>query len=249
MRKIALLLVLLSYTFSFAQENYKYLIIPSKFSFFKEENKYNLNAMTKFFFEKEGFQVVYESESLPKELAENRCLALYANAIENNSLFVTKINFEIKDCYNKVIFTSDQGTSREKDLKTAYTLVFRQALASMSGKLNFKSSKVSNEIVTSIPQKTDEVIVSNDMKEAIDTGIIVDNNVSNQLFAQPIANGFQLINGEPKVIYKIYKTTSKEIFIATKDNKNGVFFSKNNEWFFEYYVNDKLVTEKVDVKF
>ena len=43
MKKMVLLLGLFVYSFSFAQ--YNYVIVPKKFSFFKEENKYNLNEM------------------------------------------------------------------------------------------------------------------------------------------------------------------------------------------------------------
>ena len=39
MRKITILLLLISYSFSFAQENYKYFIIPNKFNIYNEENK------------------------------------------------------------------------------------------------------------------------------------------------------------------------------------------------------------------
>ena len=104
MKKLFLLL-LLGFSFSFAQGNYKYVVVPLKFSFFNENNKYNLNAMTKSFFEREGFEAFYDTDQFPKELAQNRCSALFVNVIENNNLFVTKINVEIKD--NKVLLVSD----------------------------------------------------------------------------------------------------------------------------------------------
>jgi uncharacterized beta-barrel protein YwiB (DUF1934 family) len=34
-----------------------------------------------------------------------------------------------------------------------------------------------------------------------------------------------------------------------KGNSQGAFIQKGNEWFFEYYENEKLVSEKVAVKF
>lgn len=246
MKKIALLFILFWNAVLFSQVNYKYVVVPKKFNFFKEENKYNLNSITKSFFEKEAFLVFYEGDSFPKELAENRCLALYANAIENNSLFVTKINFEIKDCYNKVIFTSNQATSREKDLKTAYTLVFREALASMSGKLNFKSSKVSSDSFTSI---TDEVkltpeIVSKKVEEIAE--ILPNEKI---LFAIPTPTGYKLVNSKPEMILVLYKTNSLNIFIAKKDTIQGVLLKNSFGWFFEYYQNEKLVSEKLEVKF
>ena len=45
----------------------------------------------KSFFETEGFQVYYTTDNLPKEIANNRCNALFADVVENNSLFVSKL--------------------------------------------------------------------------------------------------------------------------------------------------------------
>lgn len=244
MKKSALLLLLLTYTFSFAQEQYKYMIIPSKFPFFKEENKYNLNAMTKYFFEKEGFQVFYDTDALPDDLAKNRCLALFATAIENNTLFITKINFEIKDCQNTLLFTSDLGISREKDLKTANTLAFREALSSMSTKLNFKTleNKTNNSIVETKKNVVEET--------AITVEIETKNNVNtNKLFAIPTSNGYKLVDANPATIMVLFNTSVPTIFIAKKENIQGVLIKKNENWIFEYYEGEKLILEKVEVKF
>jgi len=129
MKKVVLLFVLFVYSFSFAQDNYKYVIVPKKFSFFKEENKFGLNELTKAFFEKEGFEVFYDSDVLPSDLYQNRCLALYASPIKDKNLFVTKIYFEIKDCNDNLLLQSETATSKEKLLKTAYNQTFRQALS------------------------------------------------------------------------------------------------------------------------
>ena len=241
MKKIALLLLLVSYTFSFAQEKYKYIIVPKKFEFFKEENKYNTSYITKSFFEKEGFQVFYDTDYFPDELAKNRCLALFVNAIENNSLLNTKINFEIKDCFNKVVYVSNQGESREKELKTAYTLAFRQALSSMSGMLNFKSSQIKKE---TLPIIEADKIVAKDIKVVNKTGVN-----SNQLFAIPTESGYKIVDSAPKTIMIIHKTSHSDVFIAEKDDCIGVFLKKINGWFFEYYQKEILVSEKVEVKF
>ena len=138
MKKVVLLFVLFIYSFSFAQDNYKYVIVPKKFSFFKEENKYNLNVMTKSFFETEGFEVFFDTDEFPKELAENRCLALFVNAEEDSNMFSTKVSLELRDCYNKVLHTSNLGTSKEKEFKKAYTEAFRESLSSMKGLLKIK---------------------------------------------------------------------------------------------------------------
>ena len=90
MKKNILIIAMFLSSISFAQENYKYIIVPAQFSFLKEVNKYGLNELSKSFFQSEGFEVYYDNDKLPEELAKNRCMALYANALESNNMFVTK---------------------------------------------------------------------------------------------------------------------------------------------------------------
>lgn len=231
MKKFVLLFVLFVYSFSFSQENYKYVIVPKKFSFFKEENKYNLNVVTKTFFEKEGFQVYFDTDEFSKELAENRCLALFVNAIEDNTIFSTKITIELKDCYNKNVYTGDLGTSKQKDFQKAYTEAFRNALRSMQGFLKIKKQPLvkSNEI-------TKPEIIEN--KELVE-----------ELLTLPTETGYKLVDSKSEVVLVLYKTSSESIFTAIKGNRSGVLLKKNSGWFFEYYEGDKLFSEKVEVKF
>ena len=45
------------------------------------------------------------------------------------------------------------------------------------------------------------------------------------------------------------KTTNPSIYLATAGGKSGVVFQKGNDWFFEYYLNGNLVSEKVNPTF
>jgi hypothetical protein len=69
------------------------------------------------------------------------------------------------------------------------------------------------------------------------------------LYAQPTSYGYQLVDSEPKVVLKAYKTSNPASYMATKGSVQGVLVSKDNQWFFEYYQNDKLISEKINVKF
>ena len=232
MRKLFLLLVL-GFSFSFAQGNYKYVVIPVKFSFFNENNKYNLNAMTKSFFEREGFEVFYDTDQFPKELAQNRCSALFVNVIENNNLFVTKINVEIKDCYNKVLLVSDLGSSREKEYQKAYVEAFRIALSSVREKLKSIEKGLSQEEIRIEDSKnTSEVQVLSEKFTAVATEL-----------------GYNLVDERSVVVFNLQKTSNGNIFTATKGVLSGILIKKNSGWFFEYYEGEKLISEKVDVKF
>ncbi len=241
MRKVVLIIALFLSCISIAQESYKYIIIPSQFSFFNEANKYGLSELTKSFFQSEGYEVYYDNEKLPNDLMKNRCLALFANAFESNTMFMTKIHFELKDCTTNTMLKSQLATSREKEYKTAYTKTFREALSSLKGKINFKNVDAIEKIeVVETPKEVD-VVSKNE---------IISNSVaSNTLFAIPIVNGYKLVNDKPETIFILKKTSADNIFIAQKDSKSGVLMKKSSGWFFEYYEGDKLFSEKVEVKF
>ncbi|MNE80595.1 hypothetical protein D3C80_1771820 [compost metagenome] len=79
--------------------------------------------------------------------------------------------------------------------------------------------------------------------------MIIENTEAVLLYAQPTVTGFQLVDSTPKVVLKVFKTSSPVCYIAAKESIQGVLISKDNQWYFEYYQNDKLISEKVSVKF
>lgn len=234
MQKIIFIIAVLFTISTSAQSNYEVVIIPQKFSFLNENNQYNLNALTKSFFETEGFKVYYSEDNLPKEIANNRCNVLFADVVASNTFFVSKLEVVLKDCQNNILYTSTQGTSREKDYNKAYNEALRSALVSLRGKLKIKNVNADEktEVKEIQPVITEEVKI-----------------IEGQLFALPIANGYKIVDSVPNVIFQIYKTSSDSVFIASKGTINGVFIKKTNSWFFEYYKNEVLVYEKVEVKF
>jgi hypothetical protein len=48
---------------------------------------------------------------------------------------------------------------------------------------------------------------------------------------------------------ELKSTTSDTVFIANKGEIIGVFIEKGNGWYFEYYQNNKLISERTEVKF
>ncbi|CAL67809.1 hypothetical protein [Christiangramia forsetii] len=111
--------------------NYKYIIVPESFEFTDEVDQYRLNSLTKFLFEKYGFNTVMKTEDKPEDLRNNPCLGLNTNVVNNSSLFVTKLTLQLIDCGNNVVFETREGTTREKDFKTAYHEALRDAFSSV----------------------------------------------------------------------------------------------------------------------
>ncbi|WP_375235601.1 hypothetical protein [Winogradskyella sp.] len=135
-----IVLVLLVGLSAFSQKNlndYKYVVVPLQFDFVKGKDKYRVNSLTRHLFNSNGFIAVFDEEELPKDLFNNRCLAMYADVLKAKGLFSTKLQIELKDCYGNQIFLSSFGKTKEKDFKKAYPIAIRDAFESVKF-LNYK---------------------------------------------------------------------------------------------------------------
>jgi hypothetical protein len=140
---------------TFSQSNlnaYKYIIVPTRFDFLKEPDQYRLNGLTKFLFEKNGFQVLMEGTNYPEDLIRNRCLGLKSDLIKDSGMFKTKLTVELKDCNDQVVFTTEVGESREKEYDKAYTEALRNAFKSFDG-IRYKYESKPNDNIAE--EKTD----------------------------------------------------------------------------------------------
>lgn len=238
MKKTFLLLVLLLSISTFSQSinDYQYVIVPTKFSAFQENDKYRLNTITKFLLQKYHFKSFLANDSIPDEIANNNCKRVVADLVVDNSLLKTKVKVVLKDCKENVLFETDFGTSKEKQYSIAYNEALREAFLSFD-KLNYKYNG-KNELSGDLVAKENPV----EEKKSI-------SNATPFYFAQPIANGFQVIDNEPKVIMKLYTTSQSNVYIGVKGTTQGVVVSKNGQWFFDYYENNKLVSEPLNLKF
>lgn len=250
MKKYILLLVLFLSVQGFCQDlnQYQYALVPAKFEFLKEKDQYRLNTLTKLLMEKYGFISYLTTDTQPVEVANTNCNKVFVDVLENSTMFVSKLKVVLKDCQNNILFTSDEGTSREKNIGAGFNEALRNAFKSFE-KLNHKYSGavLKEEAVIAIEKTTapkETVILNENFETAkpIETSDVF-------FFAQPTTNGFQVVNSEPKVIMRLYTTSQKDVFIAKRENTQGVVIFKNNQWFFEYYDNGKLISELLKLKF
>ncbi|WP_131539182.1 hypothetical protein [Pedobacter nototheniae] len=256
MKKYILICLLFATITSFAQNtinNYKYVIVPEKFNFLKENNQYNLNSLVKLILEEKGFTVYYDNAELPTEIANNKCSALVADLLEKNTMFTTNVTFLLKDCKGNVLFKSKEGKSREKEYKVSYNLALREAFTSLN-EVQYTytaSTNVSEQPTNVVATVTPPVATTKPITTTavMQTPAAEVKQADGTLYAQPINNGYQLINTAPKIVLTLLKTSVPDYFIANNGTTNGIVLKKNGDWFFEYYQNDKLVGEKLLIKF
>ena len=156
-------------TLGTAQKNslnaYKYVIIPEQFDFQKSPDDYQVNSLTKFLFNKAGFEAYLSNEIFPQELASNACLAVRGIVMNESGMFATKMQIKVVDCYNNVLFITEYATSREKEYKKSYHEAIRTAFEEIQN-LNYsykeeiplvKIEKKATPIVKEVVQKVDDI--------------------------------------------------------------------------------------------
>lgn len=239
--------------------NYKYVLVPERFSFTREDNQYGLNTTTRLLLEQKGFTAIVGNGEMPAAVVANNCNALRAEVVEKKGFFVTNLTLLLKDCQGNVIFKSKEGKSREKEYPVAYDAALRDAFLSLkdvpykydstvfaSPQQVVTTTAVPSAVATS-PVASGSTVASIASAPAPVVSAAVE--ITGTLYAQIIPNGYQLIDTSPKKVLTLLKTSVEDSYIAQAGSSNGIVFKKNGEWFFEYYKDNKLVSQKLDIKF
>lgn len=216
------------------------IVIPQKLQCERGNDDYQLKLYLKLALEKRGFNVINALE-LTAEQKANPCDFYYADVVEDNKFMNTRLQIAIYDCQRHEITLSDFGTSKEKAYKTAYQLAFREAEKTLViENLAVKKPEINKEIV----QKTHTLTNIRFEENVVDT-----HEQKSFLFAQPITNGFQLVNDKPEIVCKIYNTSQPKVFIVEKGTLFGIGILSKNLLSIEYYQADQLIKETFEIKF
>lgn len=161
---ITFLLTLSSYV-GFSQQSmsdYSYIEVPEVYEFLDKKDQYQLNSLTKFLFNKHGFNAYFSNE-LPNV---KKCDGLYASLETDLGFIYTKIVVVVKDCNGVELYRSAEGRSKLKEYSKTYNQALRNAFKSFEG--------------LSVTQK--EIDISESSKE---TDVIAENN---SIAAKPKVN-------------------------------------------------------------
>ncbi|MGN6421645.1 MAG: hypothetical protein ACTHMC_29300 [Pseudobacter sp.] len=255
MKAIALSICILFSASVFSQltlNNYKYIIVPERFGFLKQDNLYGMNTLTKLLLKEKGFEAFLNNEGLPAEVATNKCNALFADVTSSSGVFVTKLTLTLKDCQGNIVFKSKEGKSREKEFQTAYDMALRDAYTSLEAVPYKYEAPVAVLQTQPAPVPATTTTATAPAPAPVQAPAPTTPSVTEStgvLYAQATPNGFQLIDTTPKKVLTLLKTSMQDYFISVDGNINGVVFKKNEEWMYEYYKNDKLVSQKLQIKF
>ena len=252
---------------------YKYIVVDSKFDFVRETDGYRTSTYLKSLFRSKGFVVFLDNEEFPADLAEDGCRALYADVKDDSGFLTTRSYIEITNCSGKLLFKSSEGKSREKEYARAYRESIREAFepiikipykydSSLVTKVPVANTKkeVSEEVIPEVKEPKEEkkpvrvvqeVAVQNKIVVKKAPAKVVEKEDANSsletLYAQPKGKGYQLVDTKPAVVFVLLKTNDPKKFFI--EGKNGTFTQKDGYWLAEFYENGELVTKKYIVKF
>ncbi|UJH89760.1 hypothetical protein LZ575_11950 [Antarcticibacterium sp. 1MA-6-2] len=217
---------------------YRYVVVPLDYKFLKEPNQYQLAELTKFLFEKEGFEAYIEG-NIPENLKGIPCQALHANLEEDSGLFVTRLSLSLKDCNNKEIFRTREGKSREKEYGKAFHEALRDAFESITA-LDYHYEQPEKIVeVTAIPrqpEKSEEVEVQKSVPEAIkennsvakEVEVLTDKELhftrdNNVYYLQKTSSGYNFYQkGMSEPFAALVKSSTGDAFIYSSVTSKGM---------------------------
>lgn len=137
--------------------DYKYVIVPDRYSWAGEADKHQVNSLTTFLFKKYGFDAYQLGEILPGDMNAGGCNVLTADVTENSSLVRTKLKVTLKDCKGDIVFVSQEGTSKAKEYKRAYHEALRDAFNSIN-ELEYAYNGKKEQTQTAVQVQEEKVV-------------------------------------------------------------------------------------------
>ncbi|WP_051205357.1 hypothetical protein [Salinimicrobium xinjiangense] len=257
MKRVLLLIFSISLIASAQGQNlqeYNYIKVPVQFEFLKEENQYQLNALTAFLFEKKGFEVLYR-DNITKGI--DPCDVLQANVYSDSGLFRTRLYFTLQNCKNEIVFTSAIGVSREKDFKNSYHEALRSAFDSLERSAVKKLNTEAEDVVEPASEETEEVIIDPvvtakeiDSFEAEEKSFGEASGINYASEEKIFTNGpLRYILKNTSAGFDLYKEGSDEIFaklLKSKSGNNYLYASGNISGNAFFDTSGNLIVEYLD---
>ncbi|CAH8291925.1 hypothetical protein EV196_10723 [Mariniflexile fucanivorans] len=186
-------------------------------------------------------QVVYTSEM--GESREKEYQRAYTEALRNTFKSIEALNYKYVPST-----TPSVEVSQEAEIKNEVSKEIQQLKEEIQNLKKEKEIAVVEKVVPkveAVPQvPVKEAII--EKVETVNTPAIKEMSTG-VLYAQAIENGFQLVDSTPKVVYKIKKTGIADVYLV--ENKNATLYKKGSNWILEYYENNVLKQEPLDIKF
>lgn len=245
-----LLLVVLSYgAHSQSVNDYRYVVIPTRFELQSQPNQYRLNTLVKKYLTESGFEAVHESLMTDDQINQ-RCHHLFVDVVKVKSLLTIKLKVVLRDCRNNVVFESQEGSSKEKAYEKGYPEALARAFESVKALHYSYAGAHKDTIVKPKPISAEPTVVKTVDAPATPPAAKLVSTTKTTYTVEALASGYLIIEAETsRIALKILKTSDPKVFSALRGGDNGVFLNKDGKWYFEYYRDGKLYAEAFDIDY
>jgi len=138
-------------------------------------------------------------------------------------------------------------TKEERNNNVAVVQEIQQLKEEIKNLKQEKKTEVVEAVVPQMAEKKEAIVNVNPIEKGHVKKADVKVVSSDVLYAQPIENGFQLVDSSPKVVYKIKKTSLENVFLV--EGFDGTLLNKKGQWILEYYENGSLKQKVLNIKF
>lgn len=111
--------------------DYHYVVVPDQFEFLKGKDQYQVNSLTVWLLNKNGFNAYLDSQ-LPLALRRKPCKGLKAVIQTKENFLAFKSAVVFTDCFGNIVYTSEEGRSKDKDYRKSYHEAIRQSFESIT---------------------------------------------------------------------------------------------------------------------
>ncbi len=109
--------------------------------------------------------------------------------------------------------------------------------------LKQQQQKEKVEVVAEKKQEAKKRALPSDVKSEK----VIEKTKVDYLYAQPIANGYQLVDTAPKKVMVILKTSAKDVFVVK--GLDAIVFKRNGVWIYSENKAGKLTEKSLNIKF
>ena len=197
-------------------------------------------------------QVVYTSEI--GESREKEYDKAYNEAVRNAFQSIEALNYKYKPSATITTAASQEVEVVPNNNQVAKEIQqLKEEIESLKKEKEVVVEKAEPKVtmVSKVEEKQDPVVKASTKEVpviAVKTVTTTEKvEVSGVLYAQAIENGFQLVDSSPKVVYRIKKTSIADVFMV--ENKSATLYKKGDNWILEYYEDNVLKQDILNIKF
>lgn len=230
---------------------YEYVIVPMQFDFQDKPNEYQLNILSRVLLKEEGFKVYMDKEERPLEFRGNTCEPLFLEVEDTSGFLNISLVVRLKDCYDTILFESEEASTKIKDFKEGYQKALKQAFLFLSDQ-NYHYDSTSEKVDNRSDLSSNKVSTSSNTREMYPDKKIYKFGGDTYWLIKKGDKNYTLLSNDGKENYADLENADKGTFIFNSKTINGAaFFDVDGNLIIEYRDEDleeiqSIIFKKID---